>query len=100
MDLTHVIVGPVLTEKSERLKGLRTYTLKVALQATKVDVARALERYYDVEVTSVRVSHVRSKTRLFGKGHLMEKRRSFKKALVTLAPKSKALDLASFKTVS
>jgi large subunit ribosomal protein L23 len=97
MDLTSVIYGPIVTEKGERLKaGQRTYTLKIAPTATKVDVKNALKKFYDVEVSSVRVIKVWPKTRLFGKGVLMEKRHGYKKALVTLSKNSKALDLSAF----
>ena len=101
MDLTRIILGPVVTEKAERQKAeaRRTYTILVAPHATKVDIAHALERFYDVDVTSVRIAWVRPKRRTLGAG-TMEKRHRHKKALVTLAPKSKALDLASFKTIS
>lgn len=102
MDLSHVIVGPVVTEKAERLKAVtskRTYTIRIAHNATKIDVKTALKRFYDLDVTSVRVMWVRPKSTQFGKGQQREKRHRYKKALVTLAEKSKALDLASFKTL-
>ncbi len=100
MDLTRVIIGPVVTEKAERLKAeaRHTYTLHVADAATKIDVKNALRRFYDLDVESVRMIRVRSKERPMGRGITMEKRHSFKKALVTTKLKSKALDLASFKT--
>ena len=69
MDLSRVIVGPVNTEKSERLKTVnRTYTIQVAPNATKVDVVNALDKYYDVEATSVRTMRTPSKTRRVGRG--------------------------------
>ncbi len=98
MDLSRVIVGPIVTEKAERLKGDRTYTLKVMPRATKVDVRAALKRYYDVDAVSVRVMRVMPKFRPFGRGNTMRKRQPYKKVLVTLAPKSKPLDVASLKT--
>lgn len=97
MDLSNVISGSIVTEKSERLKGERTYTLKVAPSATKIDVSNALKRFYDVDVASVRVMIVRAKSREVGAYKTFTKRQSYKKMLVTLTPKSKALDLAQFK---
>lgn len=97
MDLTRVIIGPIVTEKAERLKAQRTYVLRVAPQATKIDIKAALKRYYDVEAQGVSVQRVVSKTRSFGRSGVMKKRAQYKKAMVTLAPKSKALDIASFK---
>lgn len=102
MELTRVIVGPIVTEKAERLKAgaTRIYTLRVAPDATKVDIKNALRAHFNVEVSSVRMVRVQAKTRLIGNGGTMQKRRSFKKALVTLTKDSKPLDIASFETIS
>lgn len=98
MDLRNVIVGQVVTEKSERLKGeLKTYTLLVPLSANKIELKNALEKFFDVEVESIRVHLVRPKTRLLGRGGQMEKRHRSKRMLVRLSKKSKPLDLASAK---
>jgi len=97
MELTSVIYGPVITEKGERLKAqLRTYALRVAPDATKILVKNALQKYFDVQVKAVRVVKVGPKTRVFGKGAIMEKRHPYKKMLVTLTKESKALDLSAF----
>lgn len=100
MDLTQIILGPVVTEKAERGREQRTYTLRVAPQATKIEIEKALRRFYDVDVESVRVQRVRSKTRVLGNARVITKRHAWKKALVTLSEKSKALDLVQFKTLS
>ena len=97
MDLTSVITGSVLTEKSERLKAARTYTLRIAQGATKLEVRQALKKLYDVDVEGVHVLRVRPKRRLLGSGRVMEKRHGWRKALVTLREGSRALDLASFR---
>ncbi|TSC58726.1 MAG: 50S ribosomal protein L23 [Candidatus Peregrinibacteria bacterium Greene0416_19] len=102
MDLTHVILGPIITEKAERLKAAgprHTYTMRISPRATKVDVRNALKRFYSAEVDSVRVMWVEPKFRTLGAGS-MEKRHAFKKALVTLKAKSKVLDLSSFESHS
>ncbi|MDA1209047.1 MAG: 50S ribosomal protein L23 [bacterium] len=99
MDLTRVIVGPVVTEKSERMKtaNKRVYTLRVDNNATKIDVKTALKHFYDVEAASVRIMRTTGKVRRFGRSGVMQKRHPFKKVMVTLSAKSKALDLTSFK---
>lgn len=97
MELSRVIVGPVTTEKSERLKSGRTYTVRVAPEATRIEVKKALESFYDVEVSSVRIMHVREKTRMLNAHRNLTKRHNQKRALVTLAEKSKMLDLSQFK---
>ncbi len=97
MDLTRVIAGPVVTEKSERLKLERTYVVQVHPNATKIDVKNALKKFYDVEAVSVRVQRVRAKTRAVGAGKEIVKRHASKRMIITLAKDSKAFDVVSFK---
>lgn len=102
MELSTVILGPVVTEKSERLKAAgprHKHTLLVRQDATKIDVKNALRRYYDVQVESVRVLKTKAKKRKLPDGRIMEKRHAAKKMLVTLKPKSKTLDLSTFGSV-
>lgn len=100
MDLTQIILGAIVTEKAERGKAQRSYTLRVVKSATKIDIKKALKRYYDIDAESVRVMRVVPKERLIGSGRTIVKRHSWKKALVTLSEKSKPLDLVQFKTLS
>ena len=102
MDLSRVIVGPVVTEKAERLKAAdrHIYTVTVAPSATKIDVKSAMRMYYNVDVAQVRIVKVQPKTRLFGAGSTMEKRHPSKRALITLTKDSKPLDLSAFQTLS
>ena len=98
MELTHVILGAIVTEKAERLKAEeKTYTINIAPKATKIDVIAALKTFYDVDTESVRIIRTRPKTRQIGRNRTMQKRARSKKALVTLAKGSKSLDLTTFK---
>jgi len=98
MDLSRVILGPIVTEKAESQKAnAKTYWLRISPRATKIDVKAALKRLYDVDATSVRVVNVGGKVRAMGRQRTMQKRHPFKKAIVKLSLKSKALDLTSFK---
>ena len=98
MDLSSIIIGPVVTEKAERLKTEGVYVIKVNLQATKIDVKNALRKFYDVEVESIRVLVTRPKTRIVGQGKVMEKRHRSKRMIIRLTKKSKTLDLSTFRT--
>jgi large subunit ribosomal protein L23 len=98
MELSSVIIGPIVTEKAERLKTQQTYVLRVRPEATKIDVKNALRRFYDVDVASVRVLRTSPKRRIVGQGTVMEKRHRQKRMIVRLTPKSKALDLTTFRT--
>lgn len=99
MELSQVILGPVVTEKAERMKtaASKTYVLRIADAATKIEVKDALKKFYDLDVTQVRVLRTVPKTRAFGRGGVMQKRHRSKRAMVTLSQKSKSLDLSSFK---
>ena len=99
MELTRIILGPVVTEKSERQKATgRTHTLKVHPAATKIDLQKALKKFYDVDVASVRVMRTGSKQRVLGGGKVMTKRHPSKRMMVTLTKDSPTLDLTKFKT--
>jgi|SRR3989344_7612236 len=98
MDITRVIIGEVVTEKAERLKGKKMHTLRIHADATKIDVKNALRRHFGVDPLSIRVLHVRPKQRIVARGRTMEKRHTSKRALITLAPKSKSLDLTNFQS--
>jgi len=98
MELSHVIIGSIVTEKSERLKLGRTYTIRVNPMATKIDVKNALRSFYDVDVTSVRVMRAPGKTRALGGGKVMQKRDRVKKMLITLTKDSKPFDVSKIKS--
>ncbi len=96
MQISSVILGPVVTEKAERQRAANTYVLRVHLDATKIDVKQALHTFFDVEVESIRVLRVAPKVRLLGAGKSMEKRHRSKRMIVRLSKKSKPLDLTQF----
>jgi large subunit ribosomal protein L23 len=97
MHLSSVIIGPVVTEKAEKLKTAGTYVIRVQPAATKIDVKNALRTYYDVEVASIRTLRTVPKTRRNNQGIVMEKRRRQKRMIVRLR-KSNILDLSNFQT--
>jgi ribosomal protein L23 len=98
MELSRVIVGPVVTEKAERQKTAGIYTMIVRAEASKVDVKNALRKFFDADAVSVRVLRTRPKWRDLGAGRTMEKRHREKRVIVRLKKGSKPLDLATFKT--
>jgi large subunit ribosomal protein L23 len=97
MDITRIILGPVVTEKAEVMKTLRVHTLKVRNEATKIDVKAALKKFYDVDVKSIRVMRTVHKSRTIGAGKEMVKRHPGKRMIVTLTEKSAILDFSKFK---
>ena len=90
-DWLQLVRKPHITEKTTRLKeDARVLCFKVAPEATKVDVRRAVEKLFDVKVESVRVARVAGKmkrTRGFP-----GRRPEWKKAYVKLQPGSKSIE--------
>ena len=97
MELTKVLLSPVVTEKTTSAQALRKYTFLVHLKANKVEVKNAVEKAYGVKVKNVNIIPILKKVRLAGRGRTITKRHNGKKALVTLAPKQ-SIDFNKVKT--
>ena len=97
MELTNVLLSPVVTEKSTNAQALRKYTFLVHLNANKVEVKKAIEKAYGVKVEIVNIIPVLKKTRLAGRGRTITKRHNGKKAIATLALKQ-SIDFNKIKT--
>jgi large subunit ribosomal protein L23 len=77
-----IIVAPIETEKSVAARETGKYTFLVRDDASKQEIADAIEKYYGVKITEVRTAKVVQKTRTIGRGKEMTKRQSGKKAIV------------------
>jgi large subunit ribosomal protein L23 len=83
MDLSHVIKGPLITEKLDKAREMcRQYSFLVDRKATKAEIARAVAGQFKVTVEGVRTLVMRGKIKRVGAS--MGKRQNFKKAFVTL----------------
>jgi large subunit ribosomal protein L23 len=77
------ILSPVITEKATMLSEQNKVVFRVAKDATKTEIAAAVEDLFKVSVVKVNTLNVKGKTKRF-RGR--EGRRSdVKKAIVTLA---------------
>lgn len=84
-----IVFAPVVTEKSMRESELENkYTFKVHPDATKIDVKRAIEAMFDVQVVSVNTMNMPGKERRRSYRYRAGKTAQWKKAIVTLAPGS------------
>ena len=82
--LFKVLLGPHITEKAASASGSATQVaFKVATDASKLEVKKAVEKLFEVKVEGVRVINVKGKTRRTKTG--MGKRSDWKKAYVRLA---------------
>jgi large subunit ribosomal protein L23 len=77
------ILAPVITEKATLLSEHNKVVFRVAADATKDEIAAAVEALFKVNVTKVNTINVKGKTKRF-RGHL-GRRSDVKKAIVTLA---------------
>lgn len=78
-----IIIAPVITEKSMVNRQNNVYTFKVAKDATKTDIKRAVEEAFSVSVESVNTLNTKSKRRRVGR--YSGRTKTYKKAIVTLA---------------
>jgi len=85
-----IVIRPIITEKSMAGIGMKKYTFEVAKNATKIDIARAVETLFSVKVSKVNTLHVRGQMRRQGKTEGYTP--SWKKAIVTLSTESKAIE--------
>ena len=85
-----IILRPVITENSMEGVADKKYTFKVAKDATKIDVKRAVEELFGVKVAKVNTMHVRGRVRK--QGYAVGRTASWKKAIVTLTEDSKTIE--------
>lgn len=82
-DHRDVIIKPIVTEKSMRLLDDNRYTFLVHPEANKTEIKIAVEKIFDVKVTSVNTMNRQGKSRRtrYGTG----RRPDTKRAIVSLA---------------
>lgn len=78
-----IIIAPVITEKSMANRQNNVYTFKVAKDATKTDIRKAVEEAFKVSVKNVNTLNTKSKRRRVGR--YSGRTKTYKKAIVTLA---------------
>ena len=84
MNATQVIIRPIVSEKSYVLSAVDKYTFRVHPNAHKTQIRQAVEELFDVKVVSVHTMSVKSKPKR--RGYTAGRTRSWKKAVVQLAP--------------
>lgn len=87
MDMYHIVRRALITEKSTVAKDENKYVFEVDRRANKIEVAKAVEKLFKVKVINVHVMNVTGKKKRIGR--ILGEKRSWKKAVVTLAPGSR-----------
>jgi large subunit ribosomal protein L23 len=80
MEPGHVIIRPVISEKSFALAEAGKYTFRVHDRAHKTEIRQAIEGLFDVNVLDVRTAWVSSKPKK--RGYTSGRTRRWKKAMV------------------
>ena len=85
-----IIVKPVITEKSMLATDDKKYVFQVARDANKIEIKRAVEDIFGVDVHSVNTMNMIGKVKQvrYHKGS----RAAWKKAIVRLTPNSKRIE--------
>ena len=97
MKLSEVLIKPILTEKANaQQEKLRRYAFKVNRKANKLEIKKAIEGFYGVNVIDVNTAVIpgKNKTRFTKAGYIQGQKPAYKKALVTVA-EGEAIDLYS-----
>lgn len=97
MKPSDVLIRPVLSEKAnQQSEKSNRFTFIVARSANKLEIKKAVEAFYSVQVENVNTSVVPSKlkSRYTKSGYLVGRKPAKKKAVVTLA-EGETIDLYS-----
>ena len=88
-----VLLGPHISEKATVLADKKSqFVFKVATDATKLEIKKAVESLFNVNVAAVNNVNVLGKTKRNARG--LGKRNDWKKAIISLQP-GQDLDFAS-----
>ena len=85
-----IILKPVVTEESMLGTAMKKYTFIVDKRANKIEIAKAVEELFGVEVKDVNTMNVRGHLRRYGRFEGYKP--SYKKAIVTLTEASKTIE--------
>ena len=90
-DHRDIIIKPIITEKSAGLMEDNKYTFKVDIRANKIEIRKALEEIFGVKIKSVNTMRMKGKPKRMGvhRGYTSD----WKKAIVTLTPESKPIEI-------
>ncbi|QKT08209.1 50S ribosomal protein L23 [Gordonia sp. X0973] len=90
-DPRDIILAPVISEKAYGLIEDNVYTFLVAPSSNKTEIKIAVEKIFDVKVTSVNTANRQGKRKRSRGG--FGQRKATKRAIVTLAEGSKPIEI-------
>ena len=90
-DPRDIIKRPIITENTMNLTAQKKYTFEVDVNANKTEVKDAVEKIFGVKVKKVNIMNYKGKFKRGGRYSGYTNRR--RKAIVTLTPDSKEIEL-------
>lgn len=97
MDLSQVVIRPVVSEKTYVLSAAGKYTFRVHPDAHRTQIRQAVEKMFDVKVVAVRTMSVKGKPKR--RGLTRGSTRAWKKAIVEVAEGQSIPIFQSFESV-
>lgn len=91
MRLDEILVKPIISEKSQKLAGVRQYVFEVNRKADKNQIKSAIQEIFKVKVLSIAVANRSSKTKVKGRYPIIKRPKS-KRAIVSIN-KAQKIDL-------
>lgn len=88
-----ILIAPRLSEKAAAGQQNRKFVFLVDPKANKIEIKKAVEKFYGVQVAGVNTISRGPKTKRYGK--FTGKTAQIKKAVITLTPDSKQPDVLS-----
>jgi large subunit ribosomal protein L23 len=84
MDASQIVLAPIVSEKSYSGTAVGKYTFRVHGDAHKTQIRQAVEKLFEVEVSSVNIIKVQPKPKR--RGTIKGTKQGWKKAVVQLKP--------------
>ena len=95
MNSYQIILRPWITEDATAMMEHNQYVFEVAVESNKIEIRKAVEEIFDVRVKTVNTINVKGKLRKrrTRRGVTQGYTKTRKKAIVTLTPESKRIEL-------
>ncbi|MCI8525110.1 MAG: 50S ribosomal protein L23 [Oscillospiraceae bacterium] len=86
-----IVMKPIITEQSMEDAEMKKYVFQVAVDANKIEIARAVEEIFGVKVAKVNTIRMDGKMKRTG-SYPAGRRAQWKKAMVRLTADSKTIE--------
>jgi len=86
-----IILRPIISEQSTEHVEIKKYVFEVARDANKIEIKKAVEEIFGVEVQKVTTLNLQGKKKRTGR-YPEGSRRAWKKAVVKLTDRSKTIE--------